>query len=182
MMRCYVHPRPRPEEPAQRASRRACPELVEGTLECTPNVLRDAPPAASLLRTRAVDWLATSMRGADMSKAVVTCALTGVLTDPAVYPAPVTPAEMAREARRAMDAGASVVHVHFRNLEPGKGHLPSWAPEVATAVIGAIREACPDVSSTRRRASSDPTSPGRSPACAPSGPRSPHSTPARSII
>jgi uncharacterized protein (DUF849 family) len=80
-----------------------------------------------------------------MTKAVVTCALTGVLTDPAVYPAPVTPAEMAREARRAVDAGASVVHVHFRNLAPGKGHLPSWAPEVATAVIAAIRETCPEV-------------------------------------
>ncbi|RBP02881.1 uncharacterized protein (DUF849 family) [Roseiarcus fermentans] len=80
-----------------------------------------------------------------MDKAVVTCALTGVLTDPAVYPAPVTPEAMAREARRATDEGASVVHVHFRRLEPGKGHLPSWAPEVATAVVAAIRDACPGV-------------------------------------
>ena len=81
----------------------------------------------------------------EMDKAVVTCALTGVLTDPAVYPAPVTPEEMAREARRACDEGASVVHVHFRRLEPGKGHLPSWEPEVATAVVAAIRDACPGV-------------------------------------
>ena len=80
-----------------------------------------------------------------MDKAVVTCALTGVLTDPAVYPAPVTPDEMAREARRAVDEGASVVHVHFRDLSPGKGHLPSWDPEVAVAVIAAIRDACPGV-------------------------------------
>jgi 3-keto-5-aminohexanoate cleavage enzyme len=80
-----------------------------------------------------------------MDKAVITCAITGVLTDPAVYPAPVTPEEMAREARRAVDAGASVVHVHFRDLRPGKGHLPSWAPEVATSVIAAIRDACPGV-------------------------------------
>jgi 3-keto-5-aminohexanoate cleavage enzyme len=78
-----------------------------------------------------------------MDKAVVTCALTGVLTDPAVYPAPVTPEEMAREAKRASNEGASVVHVHFRRLEPGKGHLPSWEPEVAIAVIEAIRDACP---------------------------------------
>src|SRR5208337_5384918 len=62
----------------------------------------------------------------DMEKAVVTCALTGVLTNPAVYPAPVTPEDMAREARRAFDEGASVVHVHFRRLEPRLGHLPSW--------------------------------------------------------
>ncbi len=80
-----------------------------------------------------------------MDKAVVTCAITGVLTDPAVYPAPVTPEEMARESRRAMDAGASVIHVHFRDLRPGKGHLPSWAPEVATSVIAAIRAACPGI-------------------------------------
>src|SRR5271166_1020132 len=80
-----------------------------------------------------------------MEKAVVTCALTGVLTDPAVYPAPVTPEEMAREAKRAFDEGASVVHVHFRRLEPGKGHLPSWEPEVAAAVVSAIRGSCPGV-------------------------------------
>ena len=80
-----------------------------------------------------------------MDKAVITSALTGVLTDPARYPAPVTPEEMAREARRAVEAGASVVHVHFRDLRPGKGHLPSWDPAVATAVIAAIRDACPGV-------------------------------------
>ena len=72
-----------------------------------------------------------------VNKAVVTCALTGVLTDPAVYPAPVTPPQMAAEARRATDAGASVIHVHFRDLAPGRGHLPSWEPEVAVAVIAA---------------------------------------------
>ena len=80
-----------------------------------------------------------------MDKAVITCALTGVLTDPAVYPAPVTPREMAREARRAVDEGASVIHVHFRDLTPGKGHLPSWEPDVASAVVAAIREACPGI-------------------------------------
>jgi len=80
-----------------------------------------------------------------MSKAVVTCALTGVLTDPANHPVPVTPAEMAREARAACDAGASVVHVHFRQQGPGMGHLPSWDPAVATEIAQAIREACPGV-------------------------------------
>ena len=80
-----------------------------------------------------------------MDKAVLTCALTGVLTDPAVYPAPVSPEEMAREARRAFDEGASVVHVHFRRLDPRLGHLPSWDPKVATAVVSAIRDACPGI-------------------------------------
>ncbi|MGA2792877.1 MAG: 3-keto-5-aminohexanoate cleavage protein [Roseiarcus sp.] len=80
-----------------------------------------------------------------MNKAIVTCALTGVLTDPRHYPAPVTPEQMAREAKAAFDEGASVIHVHFRRLEPGLGHLPSWDPAVARAVVGAIRDACPGV-------------------------------------
>ncbi|HEX6571845.1 MAG TPA: 3-keto-5-aminohexanoate cleavage protein [Steroidobacteraceae bacterium] len=79
------------------------------------------------------------------SRVVVTCALTGVLTDPAQHHVPVTPAEMAREARAACDAGASVVHVHFRQQAPGKGHLPSWDPEVALEIAQAIRDACPGI-------------------------------------
>jgi len=80
-----------------------------------------------------------------MSKVVVTCALTGVLTDPAQHHVPVTPEQMAREARAAFDAGASVMHVHFRQQAPGKGHLPSWDPSVALEIAQAIRESCPGV-------------------------------------
>jgi 3-keto-5-aminohexanoate cleavage enzyme len=80
-----------------------------------------------------------------MSKAVVTCALTGVLTDPGQHHVPVTPAEMAREARAAYDAGAAAMHVHFRQQSPGKGHLPSWEPAVASEIAAAIRESCPGV-------------------------------------
>ena len=79
------------------------------------------------------------------TKAIITCALTGVLTDPRQHPVPVTPEEMAREAKAAYDAGASVMHVHFRQQAPGKGHLPSWEPQVAVAIMTAIREACPGV-------------------------------------
>ena len=79
------------------------------------------------------------------SKVVVTCALTGVLTDPAQHHVPVTPEEMAREARAAFDAGASIVHVHFRQQSPGKGHLPSWEPAVALEIAQAIRESCPGI-------------------------------------
>jgi len=76
-----------------------------------------------------------------MSKTVVTCALTGVLTDPALHHVPVTPEQMAREARAACEAGASVMHVHFRQQRPGMGHLPSWEPAVASEIAQAIREA-----------------------------------------
>lgn len=78
-------------------------------------------------------------------KVVVTCALTGVLTNPAQHPVPVTPEEMAAEARRAFEAGATVMHCHFRDQRPGRGFLPSWDPEVAAAVCDAIRAACPGV-------------------------------------
>jgi 3-keto-5-aminohexanoate cleavage enzyme len=79
------------------------------------------------------------------SKAILTCALTGVLTDPKQFDVPVTPAQMARSAKEAYDAGASVMHIHFRQQEEGKQHLPSWDPEVAMAIIAAVREACPGV-------------------------------------
>ena len=78
-------------------------------------------------------------------KAILTCALTGELTDPKQHPVPVTPAQMAAEARDAFNAGASIMHVHLRSQEPGMGHLPSWDPEVAATVVDAIREACPGV-------------------------------------
>jgi uncharacterized protein (DUF849 family) len=80
-----------------------------------------------------------------MQKAVVTCALTGVLTNPKQHPVPVTAAEMAASAKQAFDAGATVMHVHFRNPAPGLGHLPSWEPEVAAETVDAIRAACPGV-------------------------------------
>ena len=68
-------------------------------------------------------------------KAVITCALTGVLTDPKQHHVPVTPDEMAREAKAAFDAGAAVMHVHFRQQGPGKGHLPSLEPELAVTIM-----------------------------------------------
>ncbi len=78
-------------------------------------------------------------------KAVVTCSITGVLTDPTQHPVPVTPEQMAASAREAYDAGASCMHVHFRQQTAGKGHLMCWDPEVVLEIDQAIRAACPDV-------------------------------------
>ena len=78
-------------------------------------------------------------------KTVVTCALTGVLTNPKQHPVPVSPAEMAASARQAFDAGAAVMHVHFRAQDEGTGHLPTWDPEIAWNIVEAIRAACPGV-------------------------------------
>ncbi len=78
-------------------------------------------------------------------KAVITCALTGVLTDPAVHRVPVTPEEMAEQAGQAFDAGASVVHCHFRNQAPGLGHLPTWDLPGVGAILEAIRARVPEI-------------------------------------
>ena len=80
-----------------------------------------------------------------MDKAILTCALTGVLTDPKQHPVPVTPAQMAAEAKAAFEAGASIMHVHIRRQEEGMGHMPSWDPNVVWEVTEAIRAACPGV-------------------------------------
>ena len=80
-----------------------------------------------------------------MEKAILTCALTGVLTDPKQHPVPVTPAQMAAEAKAAFEAGAAIMHVHIRRQEEGMGHMPSWDPEVVWEVTEAIRAACPGV-------------------------------------
>ncbi|TCL01509.1 uncharacterized protein (DUF849 family) [Shimia isoporae] len=80
-----------------------------------------------------------------MTKAILTCALNGVLTDPTQHPVPVTPEQCAASAREAMDAGAAVIHIHFRQQEAGKGHLPSWDPAVATEIVDAIRASCPGI-------------------------------------
>lgn len=80
-----------------------------------------------------------------MEKAILTCALTGVLTDPKQHPVPVSVEEMARSCKEAYDAGAAVVHLHFRRQEPGLGHLPTWDPEVCAAICDAVRSACPGI-------------------------------------
>ena len=79
------------------------------------------------------------------SPAIVTCALTGVLTDPKQHGVPVTPEQMATEAKAACDAGATIVHLHFRDQRPGMGQFPSWDPDVAGAIVDAIRDRCPGV-------------------------------------
>ena len=78
-------------------------------------------------------------------KTIITCALTGVLTNPEQHPVPVTPDQMAAEAKRAFEAGATIMHVHYRQQAPNKGHLPTWDPAICAEINDAIRAACPGV-------------------------------------
>ena len=88
---------------------------------------------------------ASPAHGVSKDKVVVSAALNGVFTDPAKFDIPVTPAEMATAAHDAYNAGASIVHIHFRDQRPGKGHLPSWDPAVARDITVAIREKTPEL-------------------------------------
>ena len=78
-------------------------------------------------------------------KVVVTCALTGVLTDPAKFHVPVTPEEMAEATAQAHDAGASVVHCHFRDQREGMGALPTWDIKSVGDILAAIKDRVPDI-------------------------------------
>ncbi|MGC1401317.1 MAG: 3-keto-5-aminohexanoate cleavage protein [Thermodesulfobacteriota bacterium] len=79
------------------------------------------------------------------SKTIITCALTGVLTDPAVHHVPVTPEEMADHSQQAYDAGATIVHVHFRNQGQGLGHLPAWDLKTVGDILSAIKARVPEI-------------------------------------
>lgn len=78
-------------------------------------------------------------------KVVVTCALTGVLTDPAKFNVPVTPEQMAAATRQAYDAGASVIHCHFRDQREGMGALPTWDLESVGAILAAVKARVPEI-------------------------------------
>jgi uncharacterized protein (DUF849 family) len=78
-------------------------------------------------------------------KVVITCALTGVLTDPSQHPVPVTAAQMADAAEQAFNAGATVVHCHYRSQKPSQGRFPTWEPDVVAEIDRAIRARVPDI-------------------------------------
>ena len=73
-------------------------------------------------------------------KVVVTAALTGVLATRAQCPAiPYLADEIAAEAQRSLEAGASVVHIHARQSD-GK---PAFDVESYRLIDAAVRERCP---------------------------------------
>jgi 3-keto-5-aminohexanoate cleavage enzyme len=69
-------------------------------------------------------------------KVVITAALTGVLATRDQCPAiPYTPVEIAEEAKRAADAGASIVHIHARNAAGGA----EWRVETFAEILSEVR-------------------------------------------
>lgn len=77
-----------------------------------------------------------------MKKLVLSAALTGAATTRKNCPyIPYTPVEIAEEGKRAVDAGASILHIHARE----DNGMPSWRLEVFQAIHEEVRQRCPNV-------------------------------------
>lgn len=75
-------------------------------------------------------------------KLILSAALTGAATNRSHCPyIPYTPVELGEEAKRATDAGASIVHIHAREDDG----TPSWRTEVFEQIKEEVRKRCPDV-------------------------------------
>lgn len=75
-------------------------------------------------------------------KLIINAALAGMVPMKADTPyLPVTPEEIAADARRCRDAGAAIVHLHARDDE-GK---PTFRRERYEEILAAVRAVCPDL-------------------------------------
>ena len=75
-------------------------------------------------------------------KLILSAALTGAATNRSHCPhIPYTPKELGEEAKRAEDAGASIVHIHAREDDG----TPSWRPEVFQQIHEEVRKRCPNL-------------------------------------
>src|SRR5919106_1298363 len=73
---------------------------------------------------------------------ILTCAISGAVANREQCPAiPYTPEEYAAEARRAVDEGCSMIHIHARTPDG----VPSYEIEDFRAITGAILDAVGDV-------------------------------------
>lgn len=77
-----------------------------------------------------------------MAKLILSAALTGAATNRNHCPyLPYTPKEIGEEALRAVEAGASILHIHAREDDG----TPSWRLEVFQEIHSEVRQRCPDV-------------------------------------
>ncbi len=78
-----------------------------------------------------------------MKKTILTCAVTGNITTPEMNPnLPITPKQIAEEGLAAAEAGASILHLHVRDPETGKGSMKF---EYYDEMVSRIREKNSDV-------------------------------------
>lgn len=88
------------------------------------------------------EWMGRTRTGFD--PLIITCAVNGGIQGRESHPAlPETPEQIAEQAREAVDAGASIVHIHGRcpdNLAKNAERAETYAE-----INARVREACPDV-------------------------------------
>ena len=73
-----------------------------------------------------------------MDKLIITAALTGAITVPSQTPyLPFTPDQIADDAAKCAEAGASSIHIHARDPKDGR---PSSDPELFFEIAGKIKE------------------------------------------
>ena len=73
-------------------------------------------------------------------KIIVTAALTGAIHTPTMSPhLPITPDEIVEEARRASEAGASVLHIHARDPENGQ---PTSDIDLFGGILSEVKNKC----------------------------------------
>src|SRR5438874_6246235 len=78
------------------------------------------------------------MTTASNAKTIITCAITGNLTRPDQHPGlPITPEQIARSSLDAAEEGASIVHIHVRDLNTGR---PSMDVSLYREAMERIRE------------------------------------------
>lgn len=74
---------------------------------------------------------------------ILTCAITGNLTQPSQTPhLPITPAQLVESALEAAEAGAAAVHLHVRDPETG---APSMRLDLYAEVVAALRKHRPEL-------------------------------------
>jgi uncharacterized protein (DUF849 family) len=77
------------------------------------------------------------------NKTIMTCAITGAITDPDSTPyLPITPEQIAESALGAAEAGAAVVHLHVRNPET---RYSSMSTELYIELVELIKKSNPDL-------------------------------------
>jgi len=87
------------------------------------------------------EWISRGRAG--FGPLIVTCAVNGGIQGKESHPAlPETPEEIAAQARQAVDAGASVIHIHGR--DPGSLATNARNAETYLEINSRVREACPE--------------------------------------
>lgn len=88
------------------------------------------------------EWMERNRTG--FGPLIITCAVNGGIQGKESHPAlPETPAEIADQAREAVDAGASTIHIHGR--APDNLATNARDAETYLEINARVREACPDV-------------------------------------